>query len=310
MIRNSKFKIQQDIRLVILGTVGLDDVETPFGKVKGALGGSAVYAATAASFFSKSGVVSIAGHDLPKQYLQFFKERKIDIDGIEFKGKTFRWQGLYEFDMNEAKTIKTELNSLAEFEAKVPDRYLDAKFLFLANTDPILQMKTLSKMRNKPFVVLDTMNYWITSQKADLLKVIKKVDLLVLNEGEARQLFDTPNLIKAGKQALALGVEYVIIKKGEHGALLFSSNGFFSAPGYPLEQVNDPTGAGDSFSGGLIGYLAKTGDTSEKNIRKAIIFGSCVASACAESFSLDYVKKTNLKNIKERYHDFKEIRRF
>jgi len=299
-----------NIDLVILGTVGLDDVETPFGKVKGVLGGSAVYAATAASFFSKSGVVSIAGHDLPKQYLQFFKERKIDIDGIEFKGKTFRWQGLYEFDMNEAKTIKTELNSLSEFEAKVPDRYLDAKFLFLANTDPVLQMKTLSKMRNKPFVVLDTMNYWITSQKADLLKVIKKVDLLVLNEGEARQLFDTPNLIKAGKQALALGVEYVIIKKGEHGALLFSSNDFFSAPSYPLEQVKDPTGAGDSFSGGLIGYLAKTDDTSEKNIRKAIIFGSCIASACAESFSLDYVRKTNLKNIKERYHDFKEIRRF
>lgn len=296
--------------LVILGTIGLDDVQTPFGKVKGVLGGSAVYAAAAASSFTRPGIISIAGTDLPSRYLDFLKKRKIDIKGIEFKGKTFHWEGFYEFDMSEAKTLKTELNSLAEFKAKVPKEYVNAKFLFLANTDPVLQLKVLNEMVGDPFIVLDTMNYWINTKKKELLKVIKKVNLLVLNDAEARQLFETPNLIVAGKSALSLGVDYVIIKKGEHGALLFSKNGIFSAPGFPLEIVKDPTGAGDSFAGGLIGYLAKTKDISEKNIRKSTIFGSCVASACAESFSLDYIEQIDLKKIKERYNVLKEIRRF
>jgi len=254
--------------------------------------------------------MSIAGKDLPEKFIKYLKKRKIDIEGIEFKGKTFHWEGFYEYDMNEAKTIKTELNSLAEFEAKLPERYKSAQYLLLGNTDPDVQLEVISQMKSKPFIVLDTMNFWISSKKESLLKVIKKTNLFVLNEGEARQFFDTPNLIKAGKDALLLGPEFVVIKKGEHGALLFSKDGFFSAPGYPLEIVKDPTGAGDSFAGGMIGYLSKTKDVSERNIRRAMIYGSSIASACAESFSLDYIENMKFKNIKERYNALKEIRRF
>lgn len=303
-------KNSEIIDLVVIGTVGIDDVDTPFGQAKGVLGGSAVYAASAASFFSKPGIMSIAGKDLPDKFIKYMKKRKIDIEGIEFKGKTFHWEGFYEYDMNEAKTIKTELNSLAEFQAKLPEKYKSAQYLLLGNTDPDIQLEVISQMNSKPFVVLDTMNFWISSKKESLLKVIKKTNLFVLNEGEARQFFETPNLIKAGKDALLLGPEFVVIKKGEHGALLFSKEGFFSAPGYPLEIVKDPTGAGDSFAGGMIGYLSKTKDVTEKNIRRAMIYGSSIASACAESFSLDYIENMKLKNIKERYNALKEIRRF
>jgi len=296
--------------LVIIGTIGLDDIKTPFGDVKSALGGSGVYAACASSFFNAPGLISVAGNDIPEEYLNLLKKREIDLCGITKSGKTFRWSGFYEFDMNEAKTLKTELNSLADFKPQVPESYEEAKFLFLANIDPDLQLEVLSKMKNNPFVVADTMNYWITSKKESLLKVIKKTNLFVLNEGEARQLFDTANLIKAGKSALELGPEYVVIKKGEHGALLFSKEKYFSAPGYPLEEVKDPTGAGDSFAGGLIGYLSQTGDLSESNIRKAIIFGSTIASFCAESFSLNYLNNVKISDVKERYDIFKKIREF
>lgn len=296
--------------LVIIGTIGLDDVKTPFGDVKSALGGSGVYAACASSFFNAPGLISVAGNDIPAKYLSLLKERGVDLCGITKSGKTFRWSGFYEFDMNEAKTLKTELNSLADFKPQVPESYEEAKFLFLANIDPDLQLEVLSKMKNNPFVVTDTMNYWIASKKESLLKVIKKTNLFVLNEGEARQLFNTANLIKAGKSALELGPEYVVIKKGEHGALLFSKEKYFSAPGYPLEEVKDPTGAGDSFAGGLIGYLSQTDDLSESNIRKAIIFGSTIASFCAESFSLNYLNIVKISDVKERYDIFKQIREF
>ncbi len=298
------------INLVVIGTIGLDDIKTPFGKVKSALGGSGVYSAVAASFFAKSGLISVAGTDVPAEYMELLEKRGIDLSGVTKVGKTFRWSGFYEFDMNEAKTLKTELNSLAGFKPEVPDDYKKSKFVFLANIDPDLQLEVLAGMEDKPFVVLDTMNYWITSKKNSLLKVIAKTDLFILNEGEARQLFETPNLIQAGKMALKLGPKYVIIKKGEHGALLFSDGKYFSAPGYPLEEVKDPTGAGDSFAGGLIGYLSKTGDISEKNIRKAVIYGSTIASFCAENFSLDYLKNISNEKIEERYGIFQKIREF
>jgi len=294
--------------LVIVGSIGLDDVKTPFGEVKGALGGSGVYASAAASFFLKPGLTGIMGIDMPADHLEILG--KFDLEGVERKDKTFHWEGFYEYDMNEAKTINTELNSLASFNPILPESYTKAKFLFLGNTDPDIQLKTLGQMKGKPFIVLDTMNYWISSKRESLAQAISRVNLAVMNEGEARQLMDTPNLVKAGRMLLDMGPEFVVIKKGEHGALLFSLNGFFSAPGYPLEVVKDPTGAGDSFAGGMIGYLAKTGDTSEQNIRKAIIYGSCIASACAEDFSLNYLKNVNLKEIEERYHVFEEIRRF
>lgn len=296
--------------LVILGSIGLDDIETPFGTAKGALGGSGIYAACAASFFAKPDLISIVGKDMPKEHIGLLKQRGIDLTGVSICEKTFRWSGFYEYDMNEAKTKKTELNSLLEFKAEVPEVYRSPEFLFLANIDPEHQLSVLRKMKTKPFVIVDTMNFWIASKKDKLLEVIKKADLVVINEGEARQLFGTPNLIKAGKILLDLGPEYAVIKKGEHGALLFSSENYFSAPGYPLEEVKDPTGAGDSFAGALAGYLAKTKDTSERNVRKAVVYGSAVASCCAEAFSLDYLKDTKYKNIKERYGVFKKIRKF
>lgn len=296
------------VELVVVGTIGLDDIETPFGKVDSALGGSGVYASKASSFFTKTGLVSIVGKDMPKEDLAVIDE--VDLSGVEQSEKTFRWSGYYEFDMNEAKTKKTELNSLAKFKPKLPNNFKTAKYLFLGNIDPSLQIEVLDQMENKPFVLLDTMNYWIETKKKKLLEVIGRVDVLVINEGEARQLFSTPNLIKAGKMILEFGPKFGIIKKGEHGALLFSKEGFFSAPGYPLEVVKDPTGAGDSFAGGLIGYLSKTGDNSEKNIRKAIVYGSTLASFCAEHFSLKYCDNLTLDNIEERYNAFEQIRKF
>lgn len=298
------------INLIVAGTIGLDDVKTPFGEVKSALGGSGVYAAVAASYFTKPGLVSVAGQDLPQANIDLLKGRKIDLQGVEFLDKTFRWTGFYEFDMNEAKTQKTELNSLASFKPVLPQSYQEADFLLLGNIDPTLQLEILAQMKKDPFIVVDTMNYWINSKKDELIKVFKKANLVVINEGEARALFDTPNLIKAGKMILELGPQYAVIKKGEHGALLFSYQSFFSAPGYPLEEVKDPTGAGDSFAGGLIGYLAQTGDTEEANIRKAVIYGSAIASCCAEEFSLNYTNNIKLKDIKERFEVFQKIREF
>lgn len=307
------------MNLVIIGTIGLDDIKTPFGEVESALGGSGVYASCAASFFSPSGLISVMGNDIPEEYLKLLNKRKVSLEGVSKLGKTFRWSGFYEFDMNEAKTLKTELNSLAGFKPDVPTDYKKAKFIFLANIDPDLQLEVLSQMEEKPFVVLDTMNYWITSKKDSLLKVIGKTDLFILNEGEARQLFETPNLIKAGKIALKLGPKYAIIKKGEHGALLFSDGKYFSAPGYPLEEVKDPTGAGDSFAGGLIGYLASKQVSNKlvsgkrvsfEELRRAVVYGSTIASFCAEDFSLNYLKNINSKKIEERYNIFQKIREF
>lgn len=296
------------MNLVIVGTIGLDDISTPFGEVKGALGGSGMYASIAASHFVNSGLVSIVGKDLSDKHQTILN--RVDISGVTKAEKTFHWSGFYEFDMNEAQTKQTDLNSLAGYKPTVPDEYKKAKYLFLANIDPEIQLEVLLQMESKPFVVLDTMNYWIASKKEILKSVITKVNILVMNEGEARQFCTTPNLIKAGRQLLELGPNYVIIKKGEHGALLFGHNTFFSAPGYPLEEVKDPTGAGDSFAGGLIGHLAKTDDVSEKNIRKGIIYGSVVASFCAEEFGLKYLENIKNSDIKERYEFIEKIRRF
>ena len=256
---------------VIIGTVALDSLETPFGKVKDVIGGSATYASIAASLFSKPGILSIVGKDFPNKHIKFFNERGIDTEGIISGNKTFRWQGFYEFDMNEAKTIRTELNSLQSYKVQVPQSYKDAKYVFLANIDPELQLEVINHMKKPKLIIMDTMNFWIEHKREQLLKTIDKADILVLNDGEARQLFGTPNLVKAAKAALKLHTKAVIIKKGEHGALLFTDSKHFSAPSYPLENIKDPTGCGDSFGGALTGYLAKTQDLSEKNLRKAIV---------------------------------------
>ena len=324
------------MNLVIVGSIGLDDIKTPFGKVEGVLGGSAVYAASAASYFIKPGLISIKGNDLPDEKLRICGA---DLKGLQSHEKTFRWSGCYEFDMNEAKTLDTTLNSLANFRPQVPKEYLKSKYVLLGNMDPEVQLEVINQIKNgrhckvakgncgnpleskiassqtsrndrDVFIITDTMNYWIASKKDKLLEVLSNTHFAILNEGEARQLTGNPNLIKAGKQLLDLGPKYVAIKKGEHGALLFSNNEIFSAPSYPLEDLVDPTGAGDSFAGGAAGYLSKTNDTSWDNIKKAIIYGSSIASFCAESFSLDYKKRVSIKNIEERNEIFRKIREF
>lgn len=291
--------------IVILGTIGLDTLKTPFGRVEDVLGGSAVYAAYAASFFAKVGIISIKGTDLPENKLDFLKERSISLDGIETKGKNFRWSGEYEFDMNEAKTLKTELNSLKNFNPEVPDSYKKAKHVLLANVDPKIQIKIIDSMESPELIAIDTMNFWIESRKEELLQAIKKSDILILNDGEARQLFKTPNLVKAAKRALALGINAVIIKKGEHGSLLFTNNEHFDCPGYPLENLIDPTGCGDSFGGAFIGYYSKT-----KDIRKAMVYGSVIASFNAEGFGLDNLRKISMDDIERRYKEMISLRKF
>ncbi|MBI3034162.1 sugar kinase [Candidatus Woesearchaeota archaeon] len=298
------------VDLVIVGSVAIDSIETPFGKADNVLGGAATYSSIAASFFCKPGIVAVVGNDFPKEHLDLLKSRGIDIEGIEKKGASFRWKGYYEYDMNEAKTINTELGSFADFKPQLPEEYTNARYVFLANIDPELQLNVLGQIKKPKLVVMDTMNYWINTKREKLLEVMKKVDVLLLNDSEARQLFQTPNLVKAAGNALELGPKYAIIKKGEHGALMFTKNSHFSAPSYPLENIKDPTGCGDSFAGAFIGYLAKTGDESEQHIRKAIIYGSTIASFNAEDFSLNRLKRLTKQEIELRYREFVDIRNF
>lgn len=298
--------------LVVVGSLALDTVKTPFGKVTDAFGGAAAYASYAASFFAKAGVVGVVGSDFPGRHLQLLRQRGISAEGVVVNGsgKTFRWEGYYEYDMNDAKTLSTDLGVFANFKPVLPESFKDAAYVFLANIDPQLQFDVLQQVKKPKLVLLDTMNYWIANKRRQLVEVVKKVDILLLNDSEARQLFGTPNLVKAAAAALKLGPKYVIIKKGEHGALLFSEGSHFSAPGYPLETIKDPTGCGDSFAGAMIGYLAGKGASSEKDIRKAIIYGSVVASFNAEGFSLERMKRLTNNEIDARYNEFQRICQF
>jgi len=295
---------------VIIGTVALDSIETPFGKVENTLGGSATYSSLAASLFSKPAILSIIGKDFPNEHIKFLNHKGIDTSGIVMGDKTFRWKGYYEFDMNEAKTLKTELNSLESYKVKIPEEYKDSKYVFLANIDPEAQLEVVNAMKNPELIVMDTMNFWIENKKKQLLDTIKKCDILVLNDGEARQLFETTNLVKAANSALKMVSKAVIIKKGEHGALLFTGKKHFNAPGYPLENIKDPTGCGDSFGGALTGYIAKTNDVSDNNLRKAIIYGSILASYNAEGFGTEKLSNVKQEDIKKRFKEFKDISEF
>lgn len=285
------------IDTLVAGSIALDSIETPYGKVDRALGGSASYASLAASHFCRVGLLSIVGDDFPDKYRRLFLKHKIDIEGLHKGQKTFAWQGKYDGNMSQALTLKTELNALAKFDPKLPADYRKAKFVFLANLDPAVQSKIIAQLKKPKFIVMDTMNYWIDKHFTQLKKAIRQVDLLVLNDAEAKAIIKTDNLIDAGRKILKLGPRYVIIKKGEHGALLFSVSSHFSAPAFPLASCLDPTGAGDSFGGGLIGYLAKTKSTTEANIRRGIIYGSVVASYCAQAFSIKNVEKLNKHKI-------------
>ncbi len=299
------------VEVVIVGSIGLDNIETPFGKVIDTLGGSAIYSSIASSFFAETGVVGVIGTDFPEQRLKEMQRKGIDIKGIEtVEGKTFRWSGKYEFDLNTAKTLKTELNVMENFQPKIPEEYKKAEYVFLGNIDPELQLKVLEQIKKPKLVVSDTMNYWIETKRQKVLEVVKAVDIALMNDAEARELFRTNNLVKAAKEILKLDSDYAIIKKGEHGSVMFSDNNHFSLPGYPLENIKDPTGAGDSFAGALIGFLAKTKEVTEPNIRKAMVHGSIVASLEAEGMGVTNMDFINQFKIKERFKEFEEIVKF
>lgn len=309
----SSERVQKNFpEVVIIGSIALDSIETPAGKVENVLGGSASYAGLVSSFFAKTGIVGSIGKDFPQDYLNFFKSRGINIDGIErSQNNTFKWVGRYGSDINVAETLKTELNAMAEFNPKIPDNYANANFLFLGNFDPEKQLAVLTSMKKRPkFVVADTMNFWIENKRESVLEIVKKTDVCLLNDAEARQLFNTPNLVTAAKKILELNSKIAIIKKGEHGCLLFTKSHHFFAPAYPLENVIDPTGCGDSFAGALIGYLSQSKNLKEKTLRKAIVVASAVASFNAESFSLNRLREIKKIDINKRVKELKKITLF
>lgn len=297
--------------ILVVGSVAFDSVATPFGKADNVLGGSATYFSTAASYFSKVKLVAVVGEDFPEEHIDFLKNKGIDVKGLQkMPGKTFRWQGRYDYDLNEAHTIATHLNVFERFRPDIPSAYKKSPYVFLANIDPDIQLNVLKQVERPKFVACDTMNFWIEGKPDALKRLLSKVDLFVLNEGEAREFAKEPNLVKAAKKILSYGPKTVIIKRGEYGALMFNGGSIFSAPAYPLESIFDPTGAGDSFAGGLMGYLASTDDGSESNIRQAIIFGSVMASFNVEDFSLNRLKTLSRKDIQERYKEFKQLTHF
>lgn len=297
--------------LLVVGTVALDSVKTPFGRVENALGGSATYFSAAASYFADVRLVAVIGEDFPKEHVQFLKSKSIDVRGLEIqKGETFRWKGEYGYDLNEANTLATHLNVLATFKPNIIDDYKDSDIVFLANIDPEIQLEVLGQVKKPKLVACDTMNYWISSKPEALKKTLKNVDLLTINEAEIRQLSGEASVVKASKSVQAMGPKTIVIKRGSYGALMFNGHSAFSAPAYPLESVFDPTGAGDSFAGGFMGYLASTLNFSEESMRKAVIFGSVMASLNVESFSLDRLRSLDYKEIEGRYREFKKLTHF
>jgi len=299
------------VELVVVGSVALDNIKTPLGEVSEALGGAAVYSSVAASFLTDVGVVGVIGKDFPNDYVEFLLERGICTKGLcTSNGRTFRWHGHYEGDMNNATTLKTELNAFATFDPELPDEYKKAKYVFLANIDPELQMRVIKQMENPKLIAMDTMNHWIEKDKQKVFDVIEMCDVLLINSDEAKKLLDTHNTIKAGKLLLKMGLKAVVIKKGEHGALLFTKEGVFSAPAFPLDDVKDPTGAGDSFAGGFMGWLAKTDDLSFDNLKRAMICATAVASYNAEGFGVDNLKKISYEDIEGRCEELKELVNF
>ena len=300
-------------KLVIVGTVAFDAIETPFGKTDKILGGAGTYIGlSAANFNVDSAIVSVVGGDFPQKYLDLLSSKNINIDGIEIveNGKTFFWSGRYHNDLNSRDTLDTQLNVLADFNPVVPEVYKDAEYVMLGNLHPLVQLSVLDQVKNPKLVVLDTMNFWMDNTLEDLKKVIAKVDVITINDEEARQLSGEYSLVKAAREIEKMGPDYVVIKKGEHGALLFHKNEMFFAPALPLEEVFDPTGAGDTFAGGFVGYLAKTNDTSFKNMKNAIIYGSNLASFCVEKFGTERMLNLTDEEIEERLKTFKALTQF
>ena len=301
-------------KLLIVGTVAFDAIETPFGKTDKILGGAATYIGLAASHFNlDSAVISVVGGDFPDKHLKLLKNKNINISGIEIvkEGKTFFWSGKYHNDMNSRDTLSTELNVLADFNPVVPEKYKDADIVMLGNLHPLVQLSVLNQMESKPkLTILDTMNFWMDNTLEDLLVVIEKVDVITINDEEARQLTGEYSLKKAAKKIHSMGPKYVVIKKGEHGALIFSGSQVFYAPALPLEEVFDPTGAGDTFAGGFAGFLAASKNISFDNMKNAVIYGSALASFCVEKFGTQRMENLTKTEVNERLSQFESLTQF
>ncbi len=299
--------------VLVVGSVALDTIETPFGSVKEAVGGSATYISAAASYFvNPVRLVGVVGGDFPREGMAFLEGRNVDLEGLEVirDGKTFRWSGRYHYDLNERDSLSTDLNVFESFDPKIPERFRKIRNVCLGNIDPVLQRKVLQQLESPRLVVCDTMNYWINGKREELEKTLKMINVLILNDSEARLLSGEPNLIKASKVIRGMGPSVVIIKKGEHGALLLTEQMVFSAPAYPMENIFDPTGAGDSFAGGFIGWLARTEDLSEENLKRAVIYGSTLASFCVEKFGVAGLADLTYLSIQDRFREFRELSRF
>jgi sugar/nucleoside kinase (ribokinase family) len=299
------------VSILVVGSMAFDTIRTPFGEAAEVLGGSANYFSVAASFFTDVRLVAVVGEDFPDQHLDFLRTRRVDLRGLQrVPGKTFRWVGEYGYDFNEARTLDTQLNVFADFAPKIPEDYRDSKVVFLANIDPDLQRDVLEQVHRPTLVAADTMNYWINGKPDSLKQTLAQVDMLIINDAETRQLAKDPNLVRAARTIQEWGPRILIIKRGEYGALLFGQEGWFSAPALPLEGVQDPTGAGDCFAGGAVGYLARRMRFDAATLRQAMIMGSVMASFNVEAFSLDRLRTLTVAEIEERFQAFKRLVHF
>jgi sugar/nucleoside kinase (ribokinase family) len=295
--------------VLVVGSVALDSVETPFGKADNVLGGSGTFFSASASHLAPVQLVGVIGNDYPIAELErSFAGRPIDLAGLErADGASFRWRGRYRHDLNSAETLETHLGVFSNFRPKIPDQFRNAPFVFLGNIDPRLQLEVLTQVVKPKLVACDTMNFWIESRRPDVLALLEQVDLITLNDAEARQLTEEFNLVRAARWIMARGPKHVVIKKGEHGAFMFTKSSIFFAPAYPLESVFDPTGAGDSFAGGFMGYLARSGDLSDENLRRAVVYGSAMGSFAVEKFSVERLLEITPQDIARRVDEFHRL---
>lgn len=294
--------------VLVVGSVALDSVETPFGKAEEVLGGSGIFFSASASHLTRVQLVGVVGSDYPVEQLAPLATRGVDLSGVEkAEGESFRWRGRYRHDLNSAETLETRLGVFSHFRPKIPEQFRRAPFVFLANIDPRLQLEVLRQVERPKLVACDTMNFWIESRRSDLLELLGHVDALLLNDGEARQLTEQANLVKAARWIIDRGPRIVIIKKGEHGAFMFTRNSVFFAPAYPLEDVFDPTGAGDAFAGGFMGYLARTGKLDEEHMRRAVVYGSTMGSFAVEQFSIDRLMTIDHDTVRARLGEFRRL---
>jgi sugar/nucleoside kinase (ribokinase family) len=297
--------------LLVVGSVALDTVSTPFGEARETLGGSACYFSTAASFFCDVQLVAVVGEDFPPEHVRFLQERNIDLSGLQRSaGQTFRWTGHYNYNLNEAQTLDTRLNVFETFKPQLSEQHRQAEYVFLANIDPELQLGVLQQVRKPLLVACDTMNFWIEGKRDALIKTLGHVDILIINEAEVRQLANEPNLVRAADIVRGFGPQTLIVKRGEYGVLMFTRHAIFAAPAYPLEAVFDPTGAGDTFAGGFFGYLAATRNPDEARLRRATVFGSVMASFTVEKFSLDRLRGLEMSEIQDRYNHLRAMTEF